>query len=74
MDRVHRVGQRWRRRGLARALISHSLRVQKQAGMQESGLGVDSEHLDGALRVYQDCGFVVARRNCIYRKPMVPAA
>jgi hypothetical protein len=42
--------------------------------MQESGLGVDSEHLDGALRVYQDCGFVVARRNCIYRKPMVPAA
>ena len=64
----------WRRRGLARALISASLRAQRAAGMEESGLGVDSENHDGASRVYEDCGFVVAKRNCIYRKPMAPTA
>jgi GNAT superfamily N-acetyltransferase len=37
------VGEPWRRRGLARALISHSLRAQRAAGMVESGLGVDSQ-------------------------------
>lgn len=65
------VGEPWRRRGLARALISLSLHAQKAAGMQESALGVDSQNLDGANRVYEDCGFVVAKRNRIYRKPLV---
>jgi hypothetical protein len=31
---------------------------------------VDSQNLSGANRVYEDCGFVVARRNCVYRKPL----
>lgn len=65
------VGEPWRRRGLARALISRSLRAQAAAGMEESALGVDSQNLDGANRVYGDCGFVVARRNCVFRKPLV---
>jgi GNAT superfamily N-acetyltransferase len=64
------VGERWRRRGLARALIARSLRAQAAAGMQESGLGVDSENASGALRVYTDCGFVVEQRNCVFRKPL----
>jgi mycothiol synthase len=64
------VGQPWRRRGLARALISLSLRAQKAAGMEASGLGVDSQNLDGANRVYEDCGFVVTKRNRVYRKPL----
>ena len=38
-----------------RALISHSRGARKQADMQESGLGVDSENLDRTLRVYRDC-------------------
>lgn len=67
------VGARWRRRGLARALIVRSLRAQREAGMVESGLGVDSENQDGAYRVYADCGFEVVKRNCIYRKPLAPA-
>ncbi|MBB3178621.1 GNAT family N-acetyltransferase [Variovorax sp. Sphag1AA] len=66
------VGEPWRRRGLARALISLSLRAQKAAGMEESGLGVDSQNLDGANRVYEDCGFVVVKRNRIFRKSLVP--
>lgn len=65
------VGEPWRRRGLARALISHSLRAQAAAGMAESGLRVDSQNLSGANRVYADCGFVVDRRDCVYRKPLV---
>jgi len=60
----------WRRRGLARALIARSLRVQKEAGMTESALGVDAENLSGALRVYEDCGFQVVKRGTIYRKPL----
>jgi ribosomal protein S18 acetylase RimI-like enzyme len=61
----------FRRRGLARALIARSLRAQKQAGMTESALGVDSDNLSGATRVYEDCGFRVVKRTTIYRKPLV---
>ena len=58
----------FRRRGLARALIARSLRVQKQAGMTESALGVDSANLSGATRIYEDCGFRVVKRDTMYRK------
>jgi ribosomal protein S18 acetylase RimI-like enzyme len=65
------VRRPFRRRGLARALIVRSLRVQKQAGMTESALGVDSENLSGATKVYEDCGFRVVKRNTIYKKPLL---
>ena len=64
------VGRPWRQRGLARALVVRSLRVQRHAGMLESGLGVDSESPTGATRVYEDCGFGVTGRNTVYRKPL----
>ena len=65
------VRRPFRRRGLARALIVQSLRVQRQAGMTESALGVDSENLSGATRVYEDCGFRVVKRHTIYKKPLI---
>ena len=65
------VRRPYRRRGLARALIARSLRAQKQAGMTESALAVDSENLSGATRVYEDCGFRVVKRNTVYRKPLI---
>ena len=65
------VRRPYRRRGLARALIALSLRAQKEAGMTESALGVDSENLSGATRVYEDCGFRVVKRNTIYKKPLI---
>jgi GNAT superfamily N-acetyltransferase len=64
------VRRPWRRRGLARALIVRSLAAQKQAGMTESALGVDTENLSGATRVYEDCGFRVAKRSTFYRKAL----
>jgi mycothiol synthase len=65
------VRRPFRRRGLARALIARSLRAQKQAGMTESALGVDSENLSGATKVYEDCGFRVVKKMTVYRKPLL---
>ena len=58
----------WRRRGLASALIALSLQAQKAAGMEESGLVVDSENASGAFNLYERCGFRVVERNAVYRK------
>ena len=60
----------WRRKGLARALIVRSLRLQKDCGMTESALGADSENISGATGVYEDCRFRVTKRNMLYRKPI----
>jgi GNAT superfamily N-acetyltransferase len=67
------VRRPWRKRGLARALIVRSLRLQKERGMAESALGADSENLTGATRVYEDCGFRTTKRNALYQKSMTPA-
>lgn len=64
------VRRPYRRRGLARALIAESLRVQKAHGMTESALTVDTESLTGATRIYEDCGFTVESRSTSYRKPL----
>lgn len=63
------VRRRWRKRGLARALIARSLNAQKELGMSESALGVDSENLSGAVQLYESCGFRAEKRNTIFRKP-----
>ncbi len=60
----------WRKRGLAHALIARSLALLKEKGMQEAALGVDTQNLCGALRVYEDMGFKVVRRQSVYRKKM----
>ena len=64
------VRRPWRKRGLARALIVRSLRLQKEQGMTESTLGADSENISGAIRIYEECGFRVTKRSAIYRKPL----
>jgi mycothiol synthase len=64
------VRRPWRRRGLARALIGASFPLLRARGMTEAALGVDTENVSGALRVYEGCGFVAVSRNAIYRKPL----
>jgi mycothiol synthase len=66
------VRRPWRKRGLARALIVRSLRLQKERGMTESALGADSENISGATRIYEECGFRVTKRSAVYRKPLKP--
>jgi mycothiol synthase len=65
------VRRLWRRRGLARALISQSLRLQKAKGMTESALGADSENLTGATRIYEEMGFRVVKTYTTMRKPLL---
>ena len=64
------VGKRWRRRGLARALIAASFPALRARGMQEAALGVDTENVSGALRLYERCGFRPISRQTTFRKPL----
>ena len=64
------VSHEWRRRGVARALISLSLQAQKAAGISESALVADSQSAFGVTRLYESCGFQIEDRDTIYRKPL----
>lgn len=62
------VDAAWRRRGVARALISRSLQAQKAAGMRESALAADSDSTSNVIQLYESCGFQITKRDTIYRK------
>ena len=62
--------RRWRRRGLARALIGRSLRLLRDRGMTSAALGVDADNTSGALGLYEAAGFRIHDRFVAYRKPM----
>jgi mycothiol synthase len=64
------VRRPWRRRGLARALIARSFGILKDLGMEEAGLGVDTQNQSGALRLYESMGFRPVKRHSTYHKPM----
>jgi mycothiol synthase len=60
----------WRRKGLARALLARSMQMHKERGMTQTGLGVDTQNLTGALRLYESMGYEVKGRTTTYRKPL----
>jgi mycothiol synthase len=62
------VDRKWRRRGIARAMISRSLQAQKAAGMTESALVADSESTSNVVQLYESCGFQIVKKDTIYRK------
>ncbi len=62
------VRRPYRRLGLARALLTRSLKYFQDQGMTEASLGVDAENPSGALRLYESVGFRVERQMGIYRK------
>ena len=59
----------WRGRGVARALICESMRVLKERGMEEVGLGVHAENPTGAFHLYQSLGYQIDATTTIYEKP-----
>ena len=63
----------WRRRGLARALITRSLALLRERGMTSAALGVDADNPSGALGLYQSAGFEVSMRYAAWRKPFAAA-
>jgi mycothiol synthase len=62
------VDRNWRRRGVARALISRSLQAQNSVGMTESALVADSDSTSNVIKLYESCGFQIVKRDTIYRK------
>jgi len=64
------VRRPYRRRGLARALIAQSLHAIKERGMEEAALGVLTENLHGAFRLYESLGFRVVHSWTTLRKPL----
>lgn len=64
------VRRPYRRRGLASALIARSLSLLKEQGMTEAALGVDTQNLSGALRLYEGLGFRAVKRYTNFRKPL----
>lgn len=65
------VRRAWRRRGLARALIVHSLRLLRERGATSAFLGVDAENPNRAMTLYEGCGFRTASSETAWRKPLV---
>lgn len=61
----------WRARGVARALICESMRVLRERGMEEAGLGVHTENPTGAFHLYSSLGFVAHATSTVYEKPLV---
>ena len=59
----------WRRRGLARALMTRALRMIRDRGLTSAALDVDSANPTGALGLYESLGFEVERRSTAWRKP-----
>jgi ribosomal protein S18 acetylase RimI-like enzyme len=58
----------WRKRGIASALLAESMRRFRAQGFDWVGLGVDTENLTGALKLYQDLGFKAYKTRVILEK------
>jgi mycothiol synthase len=62
------VRRPWRKRGVATALLCASLHAFKAEGLQHAMLGVDTQNLSGALRVYEGVGFKPIKRFIQFEK------
>ncbi len=60
----------WRRQGLGLALLLHSFGEFYRRGKREVVLGVDSQNLTGAVRLYQRAGMHIARENISFEKEL----
>jgi len=63
------VRRPWRKRGIASALLCASMRAFKAEGLDYATLGVDTENLSGALRLYESVGFKPVKRFIQFEKP-----
>ena len=62
------VRRPWRKRGIATALLNHSMHAFAAAALGHATLGVDTENPTGALGVYERVGFVPRKRTAAYGK------
>jgi mycothiol synthase len=66
------VRRAWRRRGLGMALLRHTFGEFYCRGQPKVGLGVDSESLTGATRLYERAGMRVSERIARFEKELRP--
>jgi mycothiol synthase len=64
------VRERWRRKGLGRALLVHSFHEFRRRGFYAAALGVDAASLTGANRLYESAGMRVIRRSEVYEQEL----
>lgn len=64
------VRRAWRRRGLAKSLLSQSLLGLKERGMSEAALGTHVENPHGTFEFYKSMGYQVVQTCTFYRKAM----
>jgi ribosomal protein S18 acetylase RimI-like enzyme len=62
------VGRAWRGRGIGEALLRHAFGVFHTRGFRLVGLGVDSQNLTGATRLYERAGMRIERQYDVYAK------
>jgi mycothiol synthase len=60
----------YRGKGLAKALVSMSMRMLRERGMDTANLGVDTANLSGALRLYEGLGYEKIKTYMIYGKDL----
>lgn len=65
------VRRQWRGCGLAKALISRSLKMWKSLGMNEAVHGVDADNATGALQLYKGLGYEAGKTFTSFRKPLL---
>jgi len=66
------VRRPWWRKGIALALLHHAFGEFYQRGHKHVGLGVDTENLSGANRLYEKAGMHIATEFTIYEKELRP--
>jgi mycothiol synthase len=59
-----------RGRGVATALLAHTLVVAREQGYERAALEVDESNAHNALDIYRRCGFEVTERVYAYVRPM----
>jgi mycothiol synthase len=64
------TARRWRRRGVAKALIVESIRELAARGMTEVALGVHTENPNGAYDLYESLGYEVVATWTTYRNAL----
>lgn len=71
---VNTLGVRrpWRRQGLGQALLYHAFGKFYARGYRRVGLGVDTQNLSGATRLYKRVGMQVDRELVVYEKELRP--
>jgi len=60
----------WRGRGIASALMAKSLQVFQAEGLKQAALDVDAQNPTGALRLYENYGFAIARESIHFVKQL----